>query len=288
MLLDDVLRARCRRAAAFVSVAGILLLVSPLLPAQTLYVDADAAGGCPCLYPIQNNDPACGTSDSPFACLRDAIATALPFDTVVARDGTYSECLFIPKGGTSDSQRVTVASENIHGAFIECPVAQSPAVLITANYVTLKGFRITGGPYGVYIVGADVGKSDQGVGNVVEDVEVFGNQGGVILQRNCSNNRLTRLDVHDNEDGVRLDTYLSGTSIRDTVIEHSRVHHNPGIGIGEGNAERTIIRHCEIDNNGQRRGGHGIYAKGFEGTIQFNTIHHNAGYGLHLWAAPAL
>jgi hypothetical protein len=286
MLLDDVLRARCRRAAAFVSVAGILLLVSPLLPAQTLYVDADAAGGCPCLYPIQNNDPACGTSDSPFACLRDAIATALPFDTVVARDGTYSECLFIPKGGTSDSQRVTVASENIHGAFIECPVAQSPAVLITANYVTLKGFRITGGPYGVYIVGADVGKSDQGVGNVVEDVEVFGNQGGVILQRNCSNNRLTRLDVHDNEDGVRLDTYLSGTSIRDTVIEHSRVHHNPGIGIGEGNAERTIIRHCEIDNNGQRRGGHGIYAKGFEGTIQFNTIHHNAGYGLHLWAAP--
>jgi hypothetical protein len=264
-------------------------LLLPFAPAgaQTLYVDDDAPLTCACRAPARNDDPECGQPEKPFSCLRDAVDTRLPFDTLIVRDGVYSECVALEQGGASDVRRRTIRSENVHGALVACPSDKSIALYIHASYLTLEGFRVTGGSVGIDIVGARPGQSDAGAGLVVEDVEVSGSATGVLLQRTCAGVRLSRLDIHHNtpHDGLKLDTYYPGR-ITDTVIEDSHVHHNRNQGIGEGNAEHTTIRNCEVDNNGTDGQTHGFYMKGFEGLIQNNKVHDNSGYGIHLWAAP--
>jgi hypothetical protein len=255
--------------------------------AQTLYVDDDAPASCPCGAPAKSDDPECGQPGKPFSCIQDAIASGLPFDTLTVRDGTYHECVALTRGGASETERRTVQTESLHGATIDCSTRKSIALYLHASHVTVRGFRVTGGGIGIDIVGAKPGQSDAGTDVVVEDTEVLGNDTGVLLQKNCANVRLTRLDIHHNKphDGLKIDTYYPGR-ITDTIVEESHIHHNRNQGIGEGNAEHTIIRNCEVDNNGTNGQTHGFYMKGFEGLIRNNKVHDNAGYGIHLWAAP--
>jgi hypothetical protein len=255
--------------------------------AQTLYVDDDAPVFCACGAPAKTDDPECGQPGKPFSCIQDAISGRLPFDTVVVRDGEYHECVALTRGGASESERAIIQAENVHGATIDCSTEKSDALYVHASFVTVRGFRITGGSIGIYIDGAKPGQSDSGTDVVVEDAEVLGNATGVLLQKSCAKVRLTRLDIHHNEphDGLKIDTGYPGR-ITDTLIEASHIHHNRNQGIIEGNAEHTIIRNCEIDNNGTDNKTHGFYTKGFEGLIQDNKVHHNSGYGIHLWAAP--
>ena len=268
------------------------LLLALLFPfsragAQTLYVDDDAQAACPCGKSAKNEDPACGGPEKPFSCIRDAVAAQVPFDTIVVRDGTYHECVGVNQGGASDTQRRTIEAENVHGALISCTSKEYVALYIHASYLTVRGFRVTGGSTGIYIDGAKPDHHDAGTGVVVEDAEVFGNATGVLVQKACAGTRLSRLDIHHNtpHDGLKIDTAYPGR-ITDTIVEDSHVHHNRNQGIGEGNAEHTIIRNCEVDNNGTDGQTHGFYMKGFEGLIQNNKVHDNSGYGIHLWAAP--
>jgi Right handed beta helix region len=267
----------------------VIVLLLPLTPAraQTLYVDDDDPASCACGAPAGKDDAACGRSDRPFSCIRDAIAGLPPTGTIIVRDGTYHECVAITRGGTSETERRTLQAENVHGATIACPTNKSTALYLHTSFLTVRGFRITGGGTGIHIDGGKPDESDTGKGIAVEDTEVFGNDTGVLLQRNSAGVRLTRLDIHHNtpHDGLKLDTYYPGR-ITDTLVEDCHIHHNRNQGIGEGNAEHTIIRNCEIDNNGTDGQTHGFYLKGFEGLIQNNKVHHNSGYGIHLWSAP--
>ena len=150
------------------------LLIAVLGPgaqaaAQTLYVDDDAPVSCPCRAPSGNDDPACGQTARPFSCIRDAVATKLPFDTIEVRDGTYGECVALERGGASDTQRRTIRAEHIHGALLDCPTGQSAALYIRTNFVTVQGLRITGGSTGIRIMGADAGRGDAGSGLVDPD-----------------------------------------------------------------------------------------------------------------------
>lgn len=282
------LRRRLLGTVAIALSLGIPCMVS-MAPAgaQTLYVDDDAPASCACGAPVKSHDSECGQPGKPFSCIQDAIASGLPFDTLTVRDGTYHECVALTYGGASETERRTIQAESPHGATIDCPTRKSIALYLHGSHVTVRGLRVTGGYIGIDIVGAKPDQTNAGTDVVVEDTEVLGNATGVLLQRHCANVRLTRLDIHDNtpHDGLKIDTYYPGR-ITDTIVEASRIHHNRNQGIGEGNAEHTIIRNCEIDHNGTNGQTHGFYMKGFEGSIQNNKVHDNAGYGIHLWAAP--
>src|SRR5262245_52687327 len=91
--------------------------------AQTLYVDDDAPRSCACKAPAHNDDAGCGQSDRPFACIRDALNSGLPFDTLLVRDGTYHEGIMLMQGGSSDRRR-TIKAEHVHGALIDCPAKE--------------------------------------------------------------------------------------------------------------------------------------------------------------------
>jgi hypothetical protein len=273
-----------------------VLLVALFLPCsqalgQTLYVGTTNACSCP----ADPTDLQCGQQSKPFSCISDAVLR--DFTTIIVGNGTYKEIVNIihEHGGTSEATRKTIRSENLHGATITSPsTTNSATVKVSANYVTVSGFRITGGFRGLEIEGADIGHTDQGTGVVAENLEITGNGGGAILERNCSSVRITGCDIHHNDltDGVKLDGDHCANNpcqtpiIHDTIIENSHIHHNHSNGVLEGNAERTIIRNSEVDNNGHGGYAHGFYMKGFEGLIQNNKVHHNSGYGLHFWAAP--
>ncbi|PYT11228.1 MAG: hypothetical protein DMF51_16085 [Acidobacteria bacterium] len=102
------------------------------------------------------------------------------------------------------------------------------------------------------------------------------------LATSPTGNRFDGVDVHHNDpfEGIKLE---AGSN---TIIENSHVHHNAGSGIVEF-AIGSIIRGCEIDNNGRDTAyEHGIYVKGKDGRIQYNKVHNNKAFGIHLWAAP--
>ena len=260
------------------SLSALVLSMSSPSMAQTLIVDDDHPQACAC---TSSADLTCGTPAKPFSCIQDAASATRPFTAVSVADGTYAECVQISKSS------ITVTAQSQGGALISCTNPNSSAVRVQANLVTLGGFRITGGFEGVLISGPSSG-SAYGIGNAVEDSEIFGNSRGVRLSGNVSDTRLSRLEIHHNSlyDGLKLDAYPAGTRILNTVLEHSHLHHNVGGILEIGGGERTWIHHNEIDNNGRSKYDHGLYMKGFEGLIQDNRIHHNSGHGITLWAAP--
>jgi hypothetical protein len=98
-------------------------------------------------------------------------------------------------------------------------------------------------------------------------------------------------------DGLKLDRvgYDPATGDPDlthgpktTTIENCHIHHNFFNGIYEHvSASGTVIRGCEIDNNGRNLGfAHGVYLGGSEGLLEKNNLHHNSNYGVQLWPSP--
>jgi len=258
------------------AIAGLVLsaLTGSSGVAATYVADPAQASVCPC----GKKDTACGTEARPFSCLADAVARAGPGDEVIARDGVYAECLNLARDG-ADGRPLTVRSEHPGGAQISprdrCGQA---AVTVAGSHIVVSGFRILGPPEGDQLFGVRLtGSSDS-----VSDCEIARHQRGVHVLAGAAENRLARLDIHHNRpfEGLKVEQSAG------LAVEACRIHHNDGCGILEtGPSERLTIHASEIDDNGTIAE-HGLYLKGSLGSIVGNRVHHNAGYGIHLWAAP--
>lgn len=254
------------------------LALAALLPsaagAATFVADPGRAADCPC----GTKEPACGTPERPDSCLADALARAGPGDEVVARDGVYPECLTLARGGT-EGNTITVRSEHPGGAQITPPGGcGQAAVTLLGSHILLSGFRVVGPRDGDQMFGVRLaGSSD-----ILSDCEIARHMRGVLVEPGAEDDRLVRLDIHHNHprEGIKLD---GGAGL---LVDACRIHHNDGIGILEGGrSERLHVRASEIDDNGVIDE-HGFYLKGSGGWIEGNRVHHNAGYGIQLWAAP--
>ncbi len=125
---------------------------------------------------------------------------------------------------------------------------------------------------------------------VIDDVRPFDSPtGNSILNMEIDHSRLY--------DGLKLDRvgYDLATGDPDTAhgakmttIENCHIHHNFTNGIYEHvSASGTVIRGCEIDNNGGKLAfAHGVYLAGSEGLVVKNSFHHNSYYGVQLWPSP--
>lgn len=103
------------------------------------------------------SDTSPGTRSQPLATLQRGANLAQPGDTVIALDGHYAG-FSVPRGGTSEANRIVFKSENLHGAVIDQPCNDGENHVVvyslknclpdhSRDYVTIDGFRIENAPY---------------------------------------------------------------------------------------------------------------------------------------------
>ena len=81
-----------------------------------------------------------------YLTIQSAIDSANPGDTIIVRDGIYTENVKLNK------PHLTIKSENgAEGTIVQAADSNSNIFEIAENYVTIEGFTIKGGKSGVYI-----------------------------------------------------------------------------------------------------------------------------------------
>ena len=126
--------------------------------------------------------------------IQAAVNAAYPGDTIIVRDGTYTENIKVDK-------RLTIRSEN--GPDSTIVVAEDPGdpvFEVTADYVKISGFTVEGAAWraGIRLYFADYCNisnnncSNNGAGIALDD-----SNNNCISNNNCSNNNWEGIDLHD-------------------------------------------------------------------------------------------
>jgi parallel beta-helix repeat protein len=130
-----------KRILAFVLVITLYLAAAPLLSAATVNVDCNAG-----------------------AAIGPILGGVKPDDVILVQ-GTCRENLLIP----SEVLRITLDGQG--KATIDAPDARRPAVQVLGREVTIKGFTVTGGTFGIAINRGATGTIDQ---NTVRNAAISG------------------------------------------------------------------------------------------------------------------
>ena len=203
-----------------------------------------------------------------YSTIQAAVDNAISGDTIIVRNGTYTENVVVNK-------RLTIQSEK--GA-ANCIVSASnpyAAVFnVAADYVNITGFTVENatGAAGIYLDGANYCDI---TGN-----NVTNNYYGIYLY-DSSNNTLTGNNVSNN---TQAGIYLYSSS--DDTITGNNVTHN-GDGIYMNNTMNMLLEGNTVTNNTAQLGGEsgdGIRAAGTcnDTVIRGNNISYN-NYGIELY-----
>src|SRR5580765_6159523 len=214
---------------------GSLVLLTPALArANEYYVSPSGS------------DSAAGTSAAPFATLSKANSAAGAGDTIWVHGGTYyiTSQLTLSKSGTSDTNRTkiwAVAGEtpvlDISRYNTSNTAADVPAVLVTGNWMHLRGLEIAN---------AKVGASGD-------------HSYSLLRTKNASNNTFELLNLHHGfGSGLFIDTGNGGNLILN-CDSHDNYDQNGSQGDGQNgdgfgvhyqmSGPSTIIRGCRAWNN---------------------------------------
>ena len=215
-----------------------------------------------------------------------AVDNAIAGDTIIVRDGTYSENVDVNK-------RLTIKSENGSANCIVDAADQNDYVFkITADYVNISGFAVTGATgNGIYLYEVDhCNISGNNVTNNSHSIYLSASDYNTITNNNVSNNSygiylwssdrnmLTNNNANSNTYfGISVQWYS-----RYNTITNNNVNLNyPGSGIclGEWCKFNTVT-----NNNVNSNSRYGIYVGEFSGCNVFtnNNVNSNGFYGIHL------
>jgi len=252
-----------------------------------------------------------------YARIGDAVNAASPGDTIIVRDGTYTENVDVNK-------QLTIKSENgsayciVQAANPEDPY--DPVFEVTAHSVNIEGLTVQGTadyydppgpPVGIYlknmgncnISGNNISNNRYGVslsdsdGNNIAGNNICSNYwGGIALGRYSHWNNIAGNNILNNYDGICIGYYsnnneISGNNISnnngyglhlgsDSNISGNNISNNNGYGIYLGyRSENNGISGNSISNNNDG----GIYLYGSENNeISGNNISNNNGDGIKL------
>src|SRR5260221_2311588 len=231
-----------------------------------------------CQCSTQNT--ACGTNTKPYKCLSDAVKRAAAGDTVIAKNGTYPECLLINKSGTS-TKKITINALNSRAATIAnpsgttCNAPDGAAILWSANYVTLSGFKITGTASTDAVHFTNSTTATQAV-NQLLDAEIFGAYNGIVISgpRNAIRDSLVR-----NNGAYGLNLMASNTEVTRVETRFNAGHGVLLYGSSQSNTFDSLNAH---DHQGASACGLVILPGSNLSTFTNTTATNNGGCGLEI------
>jgi len=219
---------------------------------------------------------------NPGESIQTAVDAASPSDTIIVRDGTYTENVDVNK-------RLTIQSENGSDSTIVLAANSSDHVFeVTTDYVNLSGFTVKGAigeypydPAGMYLCDAcycnianTVSKNNtsDGIRLSTSHNNTLANNNLAIGIRTSYNNTITNNNCSNNDVGIWLHESYNNTITSNTC---SNNNHN---GISLSYTHSNILRNNNCSTNNEGIGLHGSY----NNTITNNNCSNNEG-GLRLY-----
>jgi hypothetical protein len=157
------------------------------------------------------SDSNAGTMGQPFATLQKGHDSATAGDTVWVRGGTYrpTKQVKLSKSGSSDTQRIKFFAYSgelpvidFSGYVSTNKAADTPALLVTGNWLHLKGFEIANVPVGAprdHSISAV--RSEGASNNIFELLDIHHTFGpGLFIAHGTGGNLILNVDSHDNYD----------------------------------------------------------------------------------------
>ncbi|WP_456486561.1 NosD domain-containing protein, partial [Candidatus Alkanophaga liquidiphilum] len=203
-----------------------------------------------------------------YGSIQQAVHSASDGDTIIVRDGTYYENIFVDR-------QLTIRSENgSDSTIVQAANSNKPVFKVTADYVSISGFTIKGATAGIYL---RENSHCEITGN-----NILNNNDGIYLY-NSYYNKITNNNVNSNHDGILL--ILSG--INDIINNTINSNNDDGI-VVLGSCSNNIINNTINMNNDDA-----IYLSyvciplsgcfaSVENRITKNMVNSNNGDGIHL------
>ena len=146
-----------------------------------------------------------------YSSIQEAVDAASSGDTVVIRDGIYTENVNIKK------DHLTLRSE--HGAertVVEAANTADETFQVTADYVTVQGFTVRLGSAGIFLNGADYC-------NIFGNIIFSNSRRGIHLFRSSHNNLTENTASNNSRDGIYLEYSSNENTLkRNTVSGNSQ------------------------------------------------------------------
>ena len=195
-----------------------------------------------------------------FTNIQDAVDNATAGDTIIVRDGTYTENVVVGK-------ELTIRSEKGYAKTLVRAARSSKHVFtVTADNTTIQGFTVTGAvatpPYYSYktagiALGRDVDHCN------ITDNKVTDNTQGISLSFLCGNNVVKRNIVNANNIfGIFLYWGSNGNKIEDNIVD---CNGKRGISLHHANSNEIV------GNTVSSNGNYGIFMENSKN----NQIYHN-------------
>ncbi|MBN1455867.1 MAG: S8 family serine peptidase [Methanomicrobia archaeon] len=220
-----------------------------------------------------------------FTTIREAVVAAWDGDTIIVRDGTYTENVDVTVNN------LTIRSENGSAlCLVQAANANDHVFEVTADNVVIRGFTTKNAKYpkaGVYLSGAKYGE--------VADNTVSGNYHGIYLSSSCYNNSLTNNTVQNNYYGIRLysssNNNLTNNTVNSNIYDGIKLsyssnnnlmgntasNNDDGIGLGY-SSNYNILTDNIVTNNDD---GIGLYASSNYNILTGNTATSNTNCGIY-------
>lgn len=200
-----------------------------------------------------------------YTNIQDAVDAASDGDMIIVRDGTYNEDIDVNK-------RLAIQSENgSTNCIVQAANSDEHVFYVSASYVNISGFTITGATWGTTVMYLDSVDSCNISTNNISNNGYMG-----IWLNDSSNNILTKNNISNNLDGIKFELCNNNNTIIDNNILSNKWY---GIDFWHFN-NNNIITKNNISNNGND----GIWISSFSdnNTLTNNNILNNNGYGIWL------
>ncbi len=166
------------------------------------------------------NDSNNGSKTLPFRSIQKAVGIMAPGDTVVVIAGDYPECVTISKSGSSESTRLLIFSESLHGA-------KCSGFRIKGDFVTLDGFDVEADAVKNYVGISVAGKSNVEILNCkVHECPMGGINFAHDAVQGSNNARIiNNILEHNGQWGINLigsNGLIEGNEITKTVQHHPK------------------------------------------------------------------
>ena len=200
-----------------------------------------------------------------YTNIQDAVDAASDGDMIIVRDGTYNEDIDVNK-------RLAIQSENgSTNCIVQAANSDEHVFYVSASYVNISGFTITGATWGTTVMYLDSVDSCNISTNNISNNGYMG-----IWLNDSSNNILTKNNISNNLDGIKFELCNNNNTIIDNNILSNKWY---GIDFWHFN-NNNIITKNNISNNEND----GIWISSFSdnNTLTNNNILNNNGYGIWL------